>query len=320
MRKIFAALVLTLALPGLIALAPAKGFAAEYPEKTITWVVPFGAGGGTDRWARVLSSAAIDHFGQALHVRNMPGASGVVGWKKTLELPADGYTILQGSPTPVLSLLREQTPPLKPDDIKIAAYLSAFRAILMAQPGQPWSDWEGLVKYAKANPGKLTIGGTDSNLVGAANLLDQAGLSATLVPYPDTGKATADFLGGHVMTLAATTSTALTIVPEKATVVVNTSDLALDEKTAGKLGGPPSATDLGYKGISFPRWVGVHPDTPDEIADAISAKLANLVKDKAVVGLMKKLGEEVIFVPRKEAQAKYKNMVNAMRKAVELLK
>ena len=320
MRKIFAALILTLALPGLIALAPAKGFAAEYPSKTITWVVPFGAGGGTDRWARVLSSVAIDHFGQPWHVRNMPGASGVVGWKKTLERPADGYTILQGSPTPVLSLLLEKTPPLKPGDIKIVAYLSAFRAVLFGPPGKSWSDWKGFVKYAKANPGKLTIGGTNSNLVGAANLLEQAGIKATLVPYPSTGKASADFLGGHVMALAATTSTGLTIVPEKASTIVNTSDLALDKKAAKKLGNPPSATDLGYKGISFPRWVGVHPDTSDSIADAISAKLANLVKDKSVKRLMGKLGEEIIFVPRKEAQAKYKDMVKAMRNAVKLLK
>ncbi len=320
MRKIFAALVSTLALPGLIALAPAKGFAAEYPSKTITWVVPFGAGGGTDRWARVLSSVAIDHFGQPWHVRNMPGASGVVGWKKTLERPADGYTIIQGSPTPVLSLLLEKTPPLKVDDIKIVAYLSAFRAVLFGPPGKSWSDWKGFVKYAKANPGKLTIGGTNSNLVGAANLLEQAGIKATLVPYPSTGKASADFLGGHVMALAATTSTGLTIVPEKASTIVNTSDLALSKKAAKKLGNPPSATDLGYKGISFPRWVGVHPDTPDSIADAISAKLANLVKDKSVKRLMGKLGEEIIFVPRNEAQAKYKDMVKAMRNAVKLLK
>ncbi len=320
MRKIFAALVSTLALPGLIALAPAKGFAAEYPSKTITWVVPFGAGGGTDRWARVMSASAIDHFGQPWHVRNMPGASGVVGWKKVLAGSADGYTILQASPTPVLSLLLEKTPPIQPDDIKIVAYVSAFRAILMTKPGQSWSDWKGFVKYAKANPGKLTIGGTNSNLVGAANLFDQAGIKATLVPYPSTGKASADFLGGHVMALAATTSTALSLVPEKATVVVNTSDLALPKKAAEKLGSPPSATDLGYKGISFPRWIGVHPKTPDKIADAISAKLTNLLKDKSVKRLMGKLGEEIIFVPRKEAQAKYKDMVKAMRKAVKLLK
>ncbi len=320
MRKIFAALVSTLALPGLIALAPAKGFAAEYPSKTITWVVPFGAGGGTDRWARVLSASAIDHFGQAWHVRNMPGASGVVGWKKTLERPADGYTILQASPTPVLSLLLEKTPPIQPDDIKIVAFVSYFRAILMAKPGQPWSDWKGFVKYAKANQGKLTLGGTNSNLVGAANLFDQAGVKVTYVPYSSTGKATADFLGGHVTMLAATSSTASTLVPEKAAVVVNTSDLALDKKTAKKLGNPPSATDLGYKGIRFPRWVGVHPKTPDAIADAISAKLANLLKDKSVKRLIKKIDETIIFVPRKEAQVKYREVVATMRKAVKLIK
>ena len=57
---------------------------AEYPDKMITYIVPFKAGGGTDRSARILSTAAIDRFGQPWHVRNMPGASGIVGWKDLL--------------------------------------------------------------------------------------------------------------------------------------------------------------------------------------------------------------------------------------------
>ena len=54
--------------------APAQ---AKYPKRTITWVVPFGAGGGTDRWSRVMSSAGFDVWGKGLRVRNIPGASGV---------------------------------------------------------------------------------------------------------------------------------------------------------------------------------------------------------------------------------------------------
>ena len=76
-------------------------------------------------------------------------------------------------------------------------------------------------------------------------------------------------------------------------MVVNTSDLPLSKKTAKKLGNPPIAADLGFKGISFPRWLGVHPDTPDDIADAISVKFGKLLKAKSVRKLIKKVGEEV---------------------------
>lgn len=315
--KIIGALVVAgFILPGASSNLPA----AEYPNKTITYVVPFGAGGGTDRWARVLAGSAIDHFGQAFHVRNMPGASAVVGWKKMLARPADGYTLIQGSPTPILSLLLEKKPPIKPSQIKIVAYLSSFRAILTAKNGKKWSDWKGLAAYAKANPGKLTVGGSNSLLTGVAYLMKQAGLKITYVPYPSTGKAVADFLGGHINLLSATASTIKGLVPEKGTVVVNTSDLPLSKKIAKKLGKPPTAADLGYNGISFPRWVGVHPDTPDAIADAISVKLGKLLKAKSVKKMLTKMGEEVIYVPRKKAQAKYNQMVKDMESAVKLLK
>lgn len=319
-RILFAILCVILLLTSLALDSGTAWSASTYPNRIITWVVPFGAGGGTDRWARILSSAAIDNFGQPMHVRNIPGASGVVGWKHMLDQPADGYTILQGSPTPIISLLLEKKPPIQPNQVKIVGYVSAFRAILLAKPGKSWSNWKGFVKYSKAHPGKLTIAGTNSNLIGAANIFNQAGLKVTLVPYPSTGKAVADFLGGHVMVAAVTTSTAVTLVPDKASGVINTSELPLPHKVAARLRAIPSAKDLGYEGMSFPRWVGVHPKTPEVIANAISNKLGLLLKDKSVKKLIKKVGEEIIYFPKARAQRAFKKMVATMRKVVKLLK
>lgn len=317
------AVIAMAALAMVFARGPAQAQSADdYPQrcKVINYIVPFGAGGGTDRWARILSSVAIDEFGVPWHVKNMPGASAVVGWRHALGQPADGCTILQGSPTPVLALLSEAKPPIQPDQIKIAAYVSAFRAIVVAAKGKEWSTWEGLVKYAKANPGKLTLGGSLSNSVGAANVMNEAGLKVTYVPYPETAKAIADFLGGHITLAAATTSTIQTIVPEKATAVINTSDIPLDEKTRKQFGNIPSATSLGMSGISFPRWVGVHPDTPDAIAEKVSVGVGKILKSKSVKRLLRKIGEEIIYSPRAEATGKYERMVKAMRKNVKLVK
>ncbi len=291
----------------------------EYPEKMITYVVPFSAGGGTDRLARILSSTAIDHFGQPWHVVNIPGASGIVGWKDVLKKPADGYTILQSSSTPIIALLMEEKPALSPDQIKIACYVAGFRSIVTSKPGTEWSTWEKFKAYAKKNPGKITVAGTMSNLIGAANMFDQAGIQVNLVPYPSTGGAVADFLGGHVDTLAATASTIGTLIPQKGVAVVNTSDIPLSPK-AKEFKGVPGAKDLGYKGMFFPRWVGVHPDTPDKIVDSISQKMGSLLKDKAIKALFKKVGEEITYLPRAEADAAYQDMVKAVKKTVKLLK
>lgn len=289
---------------------------AEYPEKMITYVCIFKAGGGTDRWARVMSSGAKDAFGQFWHVINIPGADGIVGWREALKKPADGYTIIQGSSTPVIALLKEEKPPISPLDVKIVCYVSAFRAILVAKPGKPWSTWEGLKNYAKKNPGKLTVGGTTSLLMGQANLFDQAGLKATMVPYDSTGDAVADFLGGHIHLASATFSTVETIVPDEAVAVVNTSEIPVKKKGFEDL---PNAKDLGYDGMAFPRWVGVHPDTSDPIVWTISEKMDNLLKHKSVTRLIKKMGEEIIFVPHAEAQQAYKKMVEGMKRTIQIL-
>lgn len=288
----------------------------EYPDKMITYMVVFKAGGGTDRWARVMSSGAIDVFGQPWHVVNIPGASGIVGWREALKKPADGYTIVQGSPTPVIALLSEEKPPISPYNIKIVCYISAFRGILVAKPGKPWATWEGLKKYAKKNPGKLTVGGTTSLNMGLINLFDQAGLKVNMVPYDSTADAVADFLGGHIDTASVTFSTAKTIVPEEAVAVVNSSEIPIKAKGFEKL---VTAKDLGYEGMAFPRWVGVHPDTPDEIVELISEKMDSLLKHKSVKKLIKKMGEEIIFTPHAEAQEAYKKMVEGMKRAIKLL-
>ena len=114
MKRYFKVFIPFIALSLLLGFSVLDPALAEYPEKMITWIVPFKAGGGTDRIARILSTGAIDNFGQAWHVRNIPGASAVVGWKELLKRPPDGYTILQGSPTPILSLLMEEKPAIQP--------------------------------------------------------------------------------------------------------------------------------------------------------------------------------------------------------------
>jgi tripartite-type tricarboxylate transporter receptor subunit TctC len=292
---------------------------AEYPEKMITYIVPFKAGGGTDRIARILSTGAIDNFGQAWHVRNIPGASALVGWKELLKRPADGYTIIQGSPTPIISLLKEEKPALKPTDIKIASYVAGFRTIIASKPGTQWSTWEKFKAYARKNPGKITVAGTMSNMIGSANLLSQAGLKVNYVPYESTGTSVADFLGGHVDCLAATASTIAPLIPKKALAVVNTSGVVIPKKKK-QFKGVPDAKSLGYEGMFFPRWVGVHPDTPDSLVDTISMKMGKVLKDKSVKRLMSKIGEEIVYLPRSEAEAAYKNMIKSMKKASKLLK
>jgi tripartite-type tricarboxylate transporter receptor subunit TctC len=303
---------------GAIAIGALTAVAADYPSQTVKAIVPFGAGGGTDRWARILSSVAFDVMGQGWHIQNRGGAAGTVGWKFMLDQGADGHTILLGSQTPAIAALSEKNPPFDPDAVKIAAYYSVMRPTLVAEKGKEWSTWDGLVKYAKAGGKKLTVGGTNTQLLGAANLFDQAGIPAIYVPYSGTGKAVNDFLGGHINMVMVTTSTALTLT-DRGSVVVNTSSKAYAGKAGEALGNPPRADELGYKGFNPPRFIAMDNGTSDDQVKMMGEKIGKMLETKSVKNLIGKLGEDIVFVGYPEAQKQYAETMEQTRRVMKLL-
>lgn len=295
--------------------------ADDYPSKTVQAIVPFGAGGGTDRWARVMSSVGFDIFKSGMRVQNRGGAGGTVGWKYMLDKGPDGYSILLASPTPVIAALLEKKPPFDPTKVKIVAYYSVMRPTLMAPKGKPYSTWKGLIKYLKSGGKKLTIGGTITQTLGPASLLSQLGLvdRVILVTYSGTGKAMNDFLGGHINMVTVTTSTALTST-DRASIVVNASSLDYSKKAKKVLGNVPNAKTLGLKPFDPPRFIAMHPDTPDAEVAIMSKKLGEMLKSKPVKNLIKKLGEEIIYLPHDKAAAAYADVLNDAKKQLPLFK
>ena len=154
-------------------------------------------------------------------------------------------------------------------------------------------------------------------LMGGARVLSQLGLQITYVSYDSTGDAVSDLLGGHIMSICGTESTADTVVPEKATALINTSDTPIPLKKFKNL---RKAPDVGTKGIIFPRYVALHPKTPDWIVDAVAEKMGNVLKDKSYKKLMKKIGEQPKFMPRAEAEKAYVELIDSARKAMTYLK
>ena len=295
--------------------APAT--AQDYPSGTINWVIPFGAGGGSDRLARMFAAEAEPHFGGArINVENHPGAGSVTGWLHILGQPADGYTVFNATPTPIITLLSEEDAPVDPGQIEILGYLGAFASVLVVRESE-FPDWDSFVAALQERP--VTIGGTNALLLGAANVIDQAGAEAIYVPYASTGESVTDFLGGHIDVAAVTESTALTIVPENGIALINTSSIALPEAVNDALGNPPMATDLGFTGLAFPRWVGMHPDTPEEVMAAFAEMFAAAATDPEIEAAFEAAGEPIIFLDRAAAAADYEAMVATMRNAIGLL-
>lgn len=300
--------------------APTFAGAEGYPSNTIKTLVPFGAGGGTDRWARVMSSGAFDVFGHGMHVQNRGGAGGTIGWKYMLDQPADGHSILLASPTPVMAALMEKNPPFDPGAVKIPAYYSVMKPTLVGPKDKPYSTWQGLVDHLKnADNKKLTIGGTITQLLGPASLLAQLGLEkrVILVPYSGTGKAVNDYLGSHIDMVTVTTSTATGLAKDHA-IVVNASSLEYPKAALKDLGDVPNATKLGMKPFDPPRFVAMHPDTPDDQVKAMGEKIGELLTNKSVAKLVGKLGEDVVFVGPDKANAAYQGVLADAKKYLPL--
>lgn len=314
---------LTLAAMGAAALglaAPTLAAADAYPSSTIKTLVPFGAGGGTDRWARVMSSGSFDVFGHGMHVQNRGGAGGTIGWKYMMDQKADGHSILLASPTPVMAALIEKNPPFDPTNVKIAAYYSVMKPTLVGPKDAPYSSWEGLVAYLKDDGNKkLTIGGTMTQLLGPASLLGQLGLEqrVILVPYSGTGKAVNDYLGSHINLVAVTTSTATGLAKDHS-IIVNASSLEYPKAALKELGDVPNATKLGMKPFDPPRFVAMHPDTPDAQVKVMGEKIGELLANKSVARLVGKLGEDVIFIGPDEAGAAYQEVLVEAKKYLPL--
>lgn len=303
----------------LTSLLSSPAFATAFPSKPINWIVPFKPGGGSDRWSRVLSSVALDVLDQPLRIKNMPGAAAVLGWEHMLQQPADGYTALIASPTPVIALTRHDNPPISPRQIKIVCFISAFNVILFTRPGKPWSTWSGLVNHAKSHPGKLLYGSTYSEMSGAALSFRGAEIDIKLKPYSSTSNAVTDLLGGQIDVAAATPSTIGQLYPDQVVTLLNATKMPLSEEVANQLGNPLHSIELGYQAINYPRWIGVHPDTPDDIVARLSDKIGRMLKQDSFKEIMGKMGEDIVFVSHAEAQAQFAEILAGINLAVDAI-
>jgi tripartite-type tricarboxylate transporter receptor subunit TctC len=192
-----------------VALLPGPVFAADYPERPITFICPWPAGGTADLTMRALCLAAARALGQPIVFENRAGASGMLGLKAMASAKPDGYTIGQIpiSVTRFSQLGSVQIDPLK--DLSYIARTSGQTFGMAVLASAPWKTVKELVAYARANPGKLTyassgVGGATH--VGMEEFAIAADVSFNHIPYKGGSEALQATLGGHVDMLADSSS------------------------------------------------------------------------------------------------------------------
>jgi len=288
---------------------------AEYPEKPVTIVVPFAAGGPTDKVARDLAEALRKPLGgQPIIIENVGGAGGTLGAGKVAKASNDGYTLLLHhigmSTSP--SLYRK----MAYDTLGDFEYLGMVNEVpmtLIGKPTLPATNYAELVKWMDANKGKINLAnaglGAASHLCG---LLFQSTLKIdmTTVPYKGTGPAMTDLLGGQVDLMCdQTTNTTSQIEGGKVKAFAVTTSKRL---TTPALKNLPTLDEAGLKGFNVSIWHGMYAPkgTPKAITDKINAALRVALKDPEFIKREEALGAVVVTDARLSG-AEHKKFVEA---------
>lgn len=203
-RRGFGALLLgASALSGLVLAAlPGTSFAAGYPERTATVIVPFPPGGASDITGRQLAAKLSELLGQQFIIDNRAGANGSVGAGALKQAKPDGYTLLVGS-IGVYAINPALFKDLRYDPLKDFDLLTvAVRTpnVLVANPNFPANSVQELIAHLKKHPDKVSFassGTGSSDHLTAALFLQKTGTSGVHVPYKGGGPAITDLIGGH---------------------------------------------------------------------------------------------------------------------------
>ncbi len=172
----------------------------DYPKSPIQVIVGWGAGGGTDVFARAIAKPAGDLMGQSVNVVNMSGASGAISGDYVVNQPADGYTIWAEGSNYAINVALGKTPHDLSQYIPIVRVQHDTGSIQVEQNSK-FKTIEDLIAYAKEHPGEITVGGTGAagfDEVVIAKFEKAAGIDLNYVPFESGGDMRSALLGGHI--------------------------------------------------------------------------------------------------------------------------
>lgn len=182
-----------------LAVASAAPVLAEYPEKPVTIIVGFGAGGGVDTISRAASSALSETLGQPVAIKNQPGAGGALATTALKSMPADGYNIVATTSTTLTFDPHAQDLAYNIDDFEYLAAFGVFPEALVALPGRGWNTFADTIAEAKSKGEPMSYASTTSvDRVVVGLVAEQEGVTLNPTPTKGGAEAVAQALGGHV--------------------------------------------------------------------------------------------------------------------------
>jgi tripartite-type tricarboxylate transporter receptor subunit TctC len=304
-----------------IMLLPSLAVAQTYPERPITIVVPFSAGGPTDTVTRLVADAMSKDLGQQIVVENVTGAGGTLGAGRVAKAAPDGYTLLLhhiGMATSATLYRKLAYKPL--EAFEYVGLVTEVPMVIVGRKDLEPKDLKSLIEYVKANKDKVTYAhagvGAASHLCGML-FMSKIDTPLTTVPYKGTGPALTDLIGGQVDLLCdQTTNTTNQIKSGEIKAYATTSGQRL-----AALPDVPTAKEQGLD-IEVAIWHGLYAPkgTPKAIVERLAASLQKALQDETVKNRFASLGTAP--VPLDQAQpaaleAKLKGEIDRWRPVIQ---
>lgn len=315
-RKFLVAAILALA----CVLTPAA--ADDFPNRPITFVVPFTPGGITDTTARMVADEMTKFLGQSIVVDNRGGAGGTVGTEQVARSNPDGYTILYGTQGTMAAnvTLRKSLPydPLK--NFAPVHMMGQSPNVVVASASAPFGTIPELIAHAKNNPGKVTFAsagaGTATHLV-AELFKTVAGIDMLHVPYKGSAPALNDLLAGRVDVMF---DYQVAVGQHVEAGKLKALAVTAPERMRG-LPNVPTMAELGLKDMTTESWscIMVASGTPPAIVDRLAAAVRAALTSERVSTQFEKLGTKPVLIQKAEMipliQSEIKRWGNVIEKA-----
>ncbi len=294
---------------------------ADYPEKPVTMICGFPAGGGLDVTARAITEATKKHFPKTIVVVNRAGAAGSIGVSEVVTAKPDGYTIGIAA---VASLAvvphQSQLPYGPPSDYAPILNLVNIPLCLSVRSDAPWKNIHEFLAFAQANPGKIRVGlagglGTLFHL-NVEQLKAQAKIDLTTVPFAGAAESVPALLGGHVDADCHTASEILPHVQAGKTRVLG----VFEEKRNRLFPDAPTFKELGYDITLAAYYLVFGPkELPPQVFSALHDAFKKGMGEPTFTNVIKEKGYEVQYLGPQDIKARLMKDYEDSRKLVEAL-
>ncbi len=279
--------------------------AQKYPDKPISLVVPFAAGGPTDTIARLLATNMSKTLGQTVVVENVAGAGGTVASAKVAKSKPDGYTIyIHHMGMATAQALYDKLPydPLK--DFEYIGQVADVPMVLLGSKNFPPNNFKELEAYIRANKDKVTMAnagpGAVSQLCGLI-FQSRLGVRVTTVPYKGTGPALTDLVGGQVNILCDQTTQTIPFIKDGKVKVYGVTT----PKRLSALPNVPTLDEQGMKGFDVKVWHGIYAPlgTPKPVLEKLNAAIKKALTDPDLKARLDSSNIDIVPVSKQNGES-----------------